>query len=149
MLHVFKLLIPALIPSWNFFDVIVPSPRIQYAIVDEENNLSVDWQEFRPRPVRVSLPQMVIRMVWNPFWNESLFIMSCAERLMDYPTQHSEDEIFKRIKADIISVTDEARTIENKQVKFRLIFIQREGENLKEQIRYESQVQAILRKSVK
>lgn len=27
----FKLLLPALIPSWNFFDVIAPAPRVEYA----------------------------------------------------------------------------------------------------------------------
>jgi len=37
--------------------------------------------------------QMSGRMFWNPSWNESLFLVSCAERLLQNPTPHSEDEI--------------------------------------------------------
>ena len=33
MRNPFKLLLPALIPSWSFFDVIAPSPRIEYALL--------------------------------------------------------------------------------------------------------------------
>ena len=97
MVRILQLLLPALIPSWNFFDVIVPSPRIQFSILNPENELQAEWQEFRPRPADLSIWQMLGRMLSNPVWNESLFLMSCAERLMEYPTRHSEDEIFKTV----------------------------------------------------
>lgn len=140
VLHILKLLLPALIPSWNFFDVIVPSPRIQFCILNNGNDSQSEWQEFRPRPAQVSFPQMLLRLFWNPTWNESLFLVSCAERLIEYPTQHSEDEIFKRIKAELRSSMS---TNPAAQVKFRLLFIHREGEDLKEQVNYQSQAQII------
>lgn len=144
MFHILKLLLPALIPSWNFFDVIVPSPRVQFSILNKKSDSAEKWQEFRPRPVYLSVWQMLGRMFWNPVWNESLFIMSCAERLIEYPTQHSEDEILKRIKADLISDNDNNAIKDTTQVKFRLVFIRREGDSLKEEVKFQSQPQVIL-----
>ncbi len=144
MVRILQLLLPALIPSWNFFDVIVPSPRIQFSIVNPESNSQTEWQEFRPRPAHLSIRQMLGRMLWNPVWNESLFLMSCAERLMEFPTQHSEDEIFKRIKADIISRKENNLLKDTAQVQFRLVFIRREGDALKEEVEFQSQAQTIL-----
>ncbi len=40
-------------------------------------------------------------MFWNPEGNESLFLVSCAERIMENYTPHSENEILKRIARDI------------------------------------------------
>lgn len=101
MLNVLRLLAPALIPSWNFFDVIADSPRVEFARVASESEEPSDWREFRPRPARLSLGTMARRMVWNAWWNEALFVMSCAERLLYTPALHSEDEIFHRVAADI------------------------------------------------
>lgn len=144
MIHIFKLLLPALIPSWNFFDVIVPSPRIQFFILNKKNDTSERWQEFRPRPAHLSIWQTLGRIFWNPDWNESLFMMSCAERLMEYPTQHSEDEILKRIKTDLILNNDNSVLKNTTKVQFRLVFIRREGDSLKEEIKFQSQPQVIL-----
>lgn len=144
MLHILKLLLPALIPSWNFFDVIVASPRIQFSILNKESETTESWQEFRPRPAHLSIWQMLGRMFWNTDWNESLFLMSCAERLMEYPTRHSEDEILKRIKADIISDKDNLNLKETTQVQFRLVFIRREGDSLKEEVKFQSKTQVII-----
>jgi len=149
MLHILKLVLPALIPSWNFFDVIVPSPRIQFVIINRENSEPTEWQEFRPRPAKLSFFQMMKRMIWNPVWNESLFLMSCAERLMDYPTQHSEDEIFKRLKAEIIAKQATYKTAKDSKVQFRLMFIRREGNELKEEVKYQSKPQPLIGKLVR
>ena len=138
MWKIIKLLLPALIPSWNFFDVIVPSPRIQFSIIKSINDAS-DWQEFRPRPGHISFLTMLRRMLWNPTWNESLFLVSCAERLLENPTAHSEKEIFKRIKAELVADNDKEALL-----KFRLLFIHREGDELKEKVEYESQPQVIV-----
>lgn len=118
MLRPFTLLLPALIPSWRFFDVIAPSPRIEYALLPGETAPG-DWREFRPRPERVSLAAMLGRLVWNPRWNETLFLVSCAERLVDEPTAHSEDEIFRRIAADLADAPEPWLT-------FRLVFVHRD-----------------------
>jgi len=101
MIRTLKLLLPALIPSWNFFDVIADSPRIEYTLLAAPEDGDSAWLEFRPRPERIPVPAMVGRLFWNAQWNETLFAISCAERLMEAPTEHSQSEIFRRIAADL------------------------------------------------
>lgn len=129
-----KLLLPALIPSWNFFDVIAPSPRVEYARLRSIGDASGDWREFRPRPARVSPATMLQRLLWNPRWNETLFLASCAERLTDEPTDHSENEIFKRIAADLAHEADDP---DRPWLCFRLIFVSRVGEVLVDEVLYQ------------
>ena len=122
MLKPLALLLPALIPSWRFFDVIAPSPRVEFALLASADDVDAEWREFRPRPARVSIPTMLGRLVWNPRWNETLFLVSCAERLMDQPTAHSEDEIFRRLAADLDAPEP--------WLTFRLVFLERQGETI-------------------
>jgi len=126
MLKTLQLLAPALIPSWNFFDVIAPSPRIEYALAASPDDANPDWREFRPRPERVPLALMARRLIWNPRWNETLFVVSSAERLVDHPTAHSEDEIFRRIARDLSRQPDADAL--PAWLGFRLVFVAREGE---------------------
>ncbi|MBO9707801.1 MAG: hypothetical protein J7521_06290 [Caulobacter sp.] len=121
MRNPFGLLLPALIPSWNFFDVIAPSPRVEYAVSDSPAG-EPDWRAFGPRPERVSPLAMLGRLFWNPRWNQTLFVVSCAERLADQFTDHSQDEIFRRIGADL------GPEMSGRWLRFRLIFVRREGE---------------------
>ena len=97
-----RLLLPALIPSWNFFDVIAASPRVEYRLGETVDAASGAWGPFRPRHQRVSAATMLRRLFWNARWNETLFVVSCAERLLADPTAHSETEIFRRIAADLV-----------------------------------------------
>ena len=129
-----QLLLPALIPSWNFFDVIAPSPRIEYALLRSVGDGAGDWREFRPRPPHVSPLAMLMRLVWNPRWNETLFLASCAERLTDDPTPHSESEIFKRIAADLAG---ELRDDGRPWLCFRLVFVSREGEAIVSEVLFQ------------
>jgi hypothetical protein len=122
------LLLPALIPSWNFFDVIAPSPRIEYAVLALRDG-TPEWREARPRADHVSPAAMLGRLVWNPRWNETLFLVSCAERLMDAPTAHSEDEIFARLAADLPPDAGPWLT-------FRLVFVHREEEAIVREVAY-------------
>ena len=138
MLHTLKLLLPALIPSWNFFDIIAPSPRTQYTLLNQPTEIPANWQLSRPLPEDVSFTQMLGRMPWNPSWNESLFMMSCAERLLDYPTRHSEDEILKRIARDISSGGKDS--VINKYLQFRIMLVSRAAGTLVEDLAYESRV---------
>lgn len=133
-----KLLLPALIPSWNFFDVIAPSPRIQFILLDAEKSVINNWQEFRPRPKHITVLQTLKRMIWNPKWNESLFLVSCAERLIDNYTDHSENEILNRIARDLHNEKKLA------YFQFRLIFIHREEAALKEKILFTSRIQKFI-----
>ena len=101
MLRSLPLLVPALIPSWRFFDIITASPRIEVARMASATDAPAQWQEFRPRPPRLSPSTILRRLFWNPVWNETLFLVSCAERLLDTPTRHSVDEIATRIIASL------------------------------------------------
>jgi len=138
MLQTLKLLLPALIPSWRFFDTIGPSPRIEYTLLQTAQDASGRWQEFRPRPARLSTGSMLKRLFWNPGWNESLFLVSCAERLMASPTEHSSQEILTRIEAEL-----ERNSIDvsaTPYLQFRLVFLSREGAQLQRQITFISPI---------
>ena len=138
MLQTLKLLLPALIPSWRFFDTIAPSPRIEFALLKTAQDASGRWQEFRPRPARLPISTMLKRMFWNPRWNESLFLVSCAERLMAGPTEHSSQEILTRIKAEL-----ERNSIDVKAtpyLQFRLVFLSREGSQIQKHITFNSPI---------
>lgn len=102
MLKTFKLLLPALIPAWNFFDWIAPSPRIEYALQNSAEEAPQEWREFRPRPSSISFRAIAARLLFNPQWNEALFLVSCAERIAEAPDDHSVREIFDRIRADLV-----------------------------------------------
>lgn len=130
MLRSLQLLLPALVPSWNFFDIIAPAPFIEYAALQNKDD-TPNWQAFRPRPQRLSTVPILRRLFWNPNWNESLFLVSCAERLLTEPTDHSRNEILARIKADI--------TPSISYLQFRLVLRHR----LQTEIAYLSQVYAV------
>ena len=137
MFRSFKLLFPAIVPSWNFFDVIAPSPRIQFSLLNLKDEIVSDWSEFRPRLEYVSFKQMLLRICWNPIWNESLFMVSCAERIMENPTEHSELEILDRIKRDLLNNP----TINSDlQLQFRLEVIERQNNKLIQTICFHSRI---------
>jgi len=115
-----SLVLPVLIPSWQFFKTIEPSPRVQWARIDGD---APRWQEFRPRPQRLGPAQMLRRLFYNAAWNEALFLVSCAERIEAEPTAHSITEIQRRILATLPHMPDAT-------LQFRLIFIDRNGQDL-------------------
>lgn len=134
MLKTLALLLPALIPSWRFFDEIAPSPRIEFALLRNADESPSNWQEFRPRPARLTFGDRLKRMFWNARWNESLFLVSCAERLMQNPTAHSEQEIQSRIAAELMPEQREATPY----LQFRLVFISRHRDALEKHITFVS-----------
>ncbi len=138
MLQTLRLLLPALIPSWRFFDEIAPSPRIEFTLLKAAQDNPDRWQEFRPRPVRISIFSMLKRMVWNPNWNEFLFLVSCSERLMENPTEHSAQEILKRVVVDIKRSSIDS--VATPYVQFRLVFVSRSGTGLQRNIAFVSSV---------
>ena len=125
-----RLLGPALAPSWRFFDSVGPSPRIEFARLGEAAAAPADWAEFRPRPAFVSLAQMLRRLFWNPARNESLFLTSCAERLLEAPTEHSRGEITARIAADCGGGPGE--------LQFRIVVVTRGAAGLQRRVEYVS-----------
>ncbi|MGH1398555.1 MAG: hypothetical protein ACRBCT_05010 [Alphaproteobacteria bacterium] len=135
MLETLKLLLPALIPSWRFFDIIAPSPRIEISFLKNAQDTPKHWQEFRPRPQKLSVKTMAKRMVWNPQWNEDLFLVSCAERLTKTPTRHSEQEIITRIKTEL---NKNAPHPQKPYIQFRLAFLYRQDEQIQKHITFTS-----------
>jgi hypothetical protein len=96
-----RLLPPAIIPSWRFFDAVTASPRLDYALLGAADEEARIWQEFRPRPARLTFSTMVRRLFWNPDWSEALFLVSLSERLITTTSSltetHSERELLLRV----------------------------------------------------
>lgn len=136
MLKSLQLILPTLIPSWRFFSAVAPSPRVEYALCTDPNTLPTEWHAFRPRPQRVPFTTMLCRMLWNPNWNETLFLVSCAERLIAAPTQHSVDEIQRRITRDLMRQPNPPAP--TTLMYFRLVFLDRVGTEIVKSIEYES-----------
>lgn len=136
MLNTLKLIFPALIPSWRFFSSVAPSPRVEYALSVDALTPPKDWFEFRPRPEHVPFVQMLRRMLWNPQWNETLYLVSCSERLIAAPTQHSAQEIQKRVARDVMRGPPPPSPAT--MLYFRLVFLDRIGADIIKSIEYES-----------
>lgn len=132
MLSIAKLLLPALTPSWRFFDSVGPSPRIEFALLETPEDEAADWREFRPRPATLSGREMLRRLFWNPDRNESLFLTSCAERLLESPTEHSLHEIEARLAADLSEGPP--------YLQFRIALVRRRDTRLVREVAYASPV---------
>lgn len=132
------LLLPALLPSWRFFDVITASPRIEYALIGA-SGMATNWQEFRPRPAKLPLSSYLIRLFWNPDWNETLFLVSCSERHLSHPNPHSLTEIENRLLAK----RPPASEAQAKSLQFRIILVSREGMELTREVAYLSEPMAL------
>lgn len=52
---------------------------------------------------------MLRRILWNPEWNKTLFLVNSSERLIAAPTQHSQQEIRRRIMRDLMHSTRHPR----------------------------------------
>ena len=136
VIKTFGLLLPALLPSWRFFDWIAPSPRIEFTLIDPHGAEEEQWQEFRPRPKHVPVATMLRRLLWNPGWNEALFLVSCAERQLERDNTHAIEEIRKRIGRSLLR--EPASTAPGVQMKFRLVFVRWDGEALERVVTYVS-----------
>ncbi len=68
-------------------------------------------------------------------------MVSLAERVSLSPSTHSRDQIFKRLKGQLIdaSVTDPGLAC----LQFRLVFVQREGSELVKQTTYLSETRPL------
>lgn len=134
LLRLLRLYPPAIIPSWRFFKEVAPSPRIEIGLSRDVSVMPARWTEARPRPAHVSPLRMLRRMLWNPRWNETLFLVSCAERIVDPDGMHdparAEAEILRRLARDLGPGPGALR--------FRLVFVRREGERLVREVEHVS-----------
>lgn len=129
MVRTFGLLLPALIPSWAFFKAVEPSPRVQWRFVPGDET----WHEFRPRPQHLSGLAIFKRLFWNPRWNETLYMVSLAERLTLAPSAQSLAEIQRILTQDVAG-----KAPAGAQLQFRLMFVHRHGAGLSETETYRS-----------
>lgn len=134
MIRALRLLLPALIPSWAFFKAVEPSPRIEWRLLSDTSEAPPAWQEFRPRPAHISLFQILIRLFWNPRWNETLYLVSLAERLMIAPTTHSVEEIERCLTAEARRSTPTSGR--PNRLQFQILFVSRDQDVLTETVTY-------------
>ena len=127
MLKACALILPALIPSWRFFQTIEASPRVEWTLLATTNETPNNWHPFRPRPETVSPWQMLARLFWNPEGNEALYILSCAERIAISDCPHAVAQITTRILHDIAELPLNTTA---KLMQFRLVFVARDATGL-------------------
>lgn len=131
MLKTLSLILPVVLPSWRFFKTIEPSARVQWTTADTSDC----WHVFRPRPTKASITSMLVRLLWNPQWNETLYVLSCVERQYLAPNDHSIAQIRMRVAQDILH---SGAAPAGARFWFRLVFVQRVGGQLIEDIVYVS-----------
>ena len=124
MLKTCALILPTLIPSWRFFETVEASPRIEWTLLATANKTPTNWCAFRPCPDTLTPLQMLARLLWNPTGNDSLYMVSCAERIAISNCPHSINEITTRILDDITELPLNTST---KLMQFRLVFVGRDA----------------------
>ncbi|MGE0591673.1 MAG: hypothetical protein AB7G23_00935 [Vicinamibacterales bacterium] len=104
-----QLLLPALIPSWRFFDRIGPAPRVEHVLLGASGGRQTTgpepgtdtsgprWREVHPRPATVSPLAMLRRLFWNPRRNEALYLVSCAEALLEDPSPARAAHLWEQV----------------------------------------------------
>ena len=132
-MRVFFLLLPALIPSWRFFKTVEPSPRVQWTFVRDGQRT---WKEYYPRPQSISFGRMLRRLIWNPAWNDALYLTSLAERQTIEPSSHSYSEIDGRVRRRL----HECGVASGTTYQFRILFVHRDGPTLRQAVTYEGPI---------
>ena len=127
MINFLKLFIPVLFPSWRFFSGIGASPRIQYAFLQSEHGEPEAWNDFRTIPPQVGLWDTFVRLFFNPVWNETLYINTCAEHLFEEYSAMREQEIMRRLLAAVERGELSAKPCA-KYLVYRVVALIREGE---------------------
>lgn len=144
--NAFSLLLPALFPSWRFFDRIAPSPRIEFRLLKTHDTSGHDttyrWQPYNPRPRRIGIGMMGLHLLWNPHWNDDLFLVSCAERFIQNSDQHSYNALLNRIRNQVQSTADISHN-DLPNLQFRLVFCYREGGAINHQPCFTSPVESL------
>ncbi len=118
------LLMPIFFPSWRFFSSIGPSPRVDYCLLAAEpGGADSPWQEYSARVPRLSIGQQLRRLVYNPLWNQQLYLNTCAEQLMESPSEFHAQQIAEIIlrRCAITPVAAQDEWIKNSRgIKFRI-----------------------------
>lgn len=140
-----RLLLPALIPSWRFFDFIGPSPRIEYALLDAETSpvlADAHWRVYRARRRAVTLLAMLRRLFWNAPWNEALYAVSCAERLLDAPASPQVQALEVLMMRRIVDHLDHFGEM-TPFIAIRIVLLERTGNEIGARTAYVSSVHGV------
>jgi hypothetical protein len=121
------LVLPVLLPSWRFFKSVEPSPRIEWGFGTEPEV----WHPLFPPPETLSAWQITLRLFWNADRNDALFMLSCAERLIDRETAHSLTEIHARIRRAAVDHGTQAPA-----ARFRIVTLDRDESGLRRDLCY-------------
>lgn len=140
MWRTLSFVLPVLIPSWRFFKTIEPAPQVEWAALASPKDRPQSWQPFRPKPPRTGWAAMLGRLFWNPDQNETLFVISCAERIQQDPTTQSVVEIHRQILEDLHARSDPTSA---HHIQFRLRCVHREGDRLVDNVVFTSTPVAI------
>jgi len=144
MVNALTLLLPCLFPSWTFFSTVEPSPRVHWRATSGTGETQSDWVLFRPRPAHLSAGTMLRRLLWNPGWNETLYLVSLSERVMLTNSAHSVEGI-SRLIATELGTRCPAELADHTHFQFRLEFVHREGRALVREVGYVSAHYPLLR----
>lgn len=136
-----RYLLPALIPSWRFFDAIGPSPRIEYCLLADDSSAS-DWQPFRPHPQHLPLLQLFRRLLWNPARNEALYLLSSCEKILARDSAQAQQVIAGRI-AQALQSGEIPLPEGMHRLRFRLLEVEREAGAILQHERFVSPAYAI------
>lgn len=141
-----RLMLPAMLPSWRFFDAVTASPRLDYMVVSVGGIGSGRWREFRPRVARLGAGAMVRRLFWNAEWNETLFLVSLAERLVgDHGAAteaHSQRELLLRV-ARHLQRAGLAGSADGFRIRLRFVGRPGRGEPVTEEVVYRSDLHPV------
>lgn len=136
-----RLFLPALFPSWRFFDAIGPSPRLEIARLRAASDEPDHWAEARPLRRRLGLADCLGSFFWNPRWNETLFLVTCAEQAIraDFdPDDHGIREIRDRLRADLRADLGGEGDGAAPWFRFRILLLSRDGDTVRRDAVYTS-----------
>lgn len=119
--------------------MVAPSPRVEFALLPNPHKAPNVWQEFRPRPAKVPIREMLRRMIWNAHWNETLFITSCAERYLGDGTQKCLDQILAYLISDLQGV-EPKNDFNAQHVQMRFVVVTRDKDQIVREEVYRSPV---------
>lgn len=83
---------------------------------------------------------MIWRLFWNPSWNETLYLVSCAERIQQFDSAHSINQIRQRI---LIEIARQNFDRTDKSMQFRLVFVHRADDGLATEVVFLSEPYAV------
>lgn len=123
-------------PSWQFFNEVAPSPRIEFAVLDTKDQEISQWQDLVSRKQEYKISDFFKSIFFNPEWNQKLYLINCAEKIVISQSKHAVKEIFK-------AILEKLKLEGDKFVCFRLVFISKKSEGFREDILYQSSTKQV------